>query len=162
MNIQVSETKIANRKTTKQAQELAALTRALSHCCLDKEERICRTFGLHSADGRVLAALLCENVATSSAIAARLGIGNSRVTPLIDRLAKKGLVSRTEAGQDRRVRKLELTDAGRSVATKLHDFETELHENLLSRFPTAKRKELLDTLIELRAAMDSVRSSIEL
>jgi len=161
MNIQAQETKKTDRTKSKQAQELATLTRALSHCCLDKEERICQTFGLHSADGRVLAAMLRENVITPSEVAEHLGIGNSRVTPLIDRLAKKGLVSRTESGQDRRVKQLTLTEAGRTVAERLHEFETELHENLLGHFPPAKRKDLLDSLHELRAAMDSVRSSIE-
>jgi len=146
---------------SKQAQELATLTRALSHCCLDKEERICQSFGLHAADGRVLAAMQRDNVATPSEVAEHLGIGNSRVTPLIDRLAKKGLVLRTESGQDRRVKQLILTEAGRAIAGRLQKYETELHESLLGHFPAAKRKFLLDSLHELRAAMDSVRRSIE-
>lgn len=161
MNIQAQETKNMSSRKSNQAQELATLTRALSHCCLDKEEKICQSFGLHAADGRVLAAMQRDNVATPSEVAEHLGIGHSRVTPLIDRLAKKGLVLRTESGQDRRVKQLILTEDGRAIAKRLQEFEIELHQNLLGHFQPAKRRFLLDSLHELQAAMESVRRSIK-
>jgi DNA-binding MarR family transcriptional regulator len=45
-------------------------------------------------------------------IAARLGCDNSNVTGLIDRLQARGLVERRPSLEDRRVRLVELTEAG--------------------------------------------------
>jgi MarR family transcriptional regulator, transcriptional regulator for hemolysin len=161
MNIQRRESKKFRQAGGAQAKQLAALTRELSRCCLDKEERICRTFGLHAADGRVLTAISTEGLETATALAERLGIGNSRLTPLIDRLEKKGFVARAEAEGDRRVRQLTLTESGRTVAARVQSFETHLHQELLSRFPEAERAQLLETLRHLKTAMDEIRQSIE-
>lgn len=160
MNNQHPKTKKRIAKTELQAADLASLTRALSHCCLDKEERICKSFGLHASDGRVLAAMLQEEFVTPSEVAERLGIGNSRVTPLIDRLLKKGLVTRTEGEHDRRTKRVGLTAEGRAIASSLREFEVNLHRLLLSQFPASRRTELLNSLHELRDAMDEIRQGI--
>ena len=160
MNSQRPKTSRMRHPGGPQARELAALTRELSRCCLDKEERICRTFGLHAAEGRVLAAIHGEQLHTASELADRLRIGNSRLTPLIDRLAKKGLLTRAESGDDRRVRRLELTESGLSVAQRMQTFETHLHQQLLAKFPAGERPVLMDTLQHLKAAMDEIRTSI--
>ncbi len=160
MNSQHPKPTKPKSKSNKQARELSALTRALSHCCLDKEERICKSFGLHAAGGRVLATVLREGSITPSEVADRLGIGNSRVTPIIDGLLRKGLVIRTEGVDDRRTRRVSLTERGREIAISLQDFETDLHQRLLGHFPVARRKELLESLRELREAMDEIRQSI--
>lgn len=161
MNIQVHETNREHPKTVRQALELAELTRELSNCCLDKETKMCRSFGINSADGRVIASMLREKLTTSSAIAQQLGIGNSRITPLIDRLVKKGMVVRTECDDDRRVRRLELTSEGREVARNLMAFEASLHRRLLEHFPERERERLLSTLKSLRGAMNEIRQSID-
>lgn len=160
MNNQGREIKKLPARKVAQARELSALTRELSHCCIEKEERICRSFDLHSADGRLLAAMLNEQITTSSGLAARLGIGNSRITPIIDRLVAKGLVARTGFQSDRRVRTVELTEQGRAIAIQMRDFETELHLKLLGYIPSTERAGLLTTLHHLKNAMDEVKDSI--
>lgn len=116
---------------------------------------------MHAADGRVLSAIYGEKLNTASELAERLRIGNSRLTPLVDRLVRQGLVSRAESGNDRRVRRIELTEAGRTVAVQLLNLETQLHQELLSQFPDSERAALVETLQRLKLAMDEIRRSIE-
>jgi len=52
-------------------------------------------------------------------LAGELGCDNSNVTGLVDRLAARGLVSRRESPDDRRVRQVVLTDAGRRTREQL-------------------------------------------
>lgn len=52
-------------------------------------------------------------------LAAELGCDNSNVTGLVDRLTARGLVNRMPSDDDRRVRQLVLTDAGRQLRGQL-------------------------------------------
>jgi DNA-binding MarR family transcriptional regulator len=65
---------------------------------------------LHPAQAGVLLHLATPLPMTE--IAARLGCDNSNVTGLIDRLQARGLVERRPSPEDRRVRLVELTEAG--------------------------------------------------
>jgi len=54
-------------------------------------------------------------------LAALLGCDNSNVTGLVDRLEVRGLVTRQASDEDRRVKNIVLTDAGRRLREKLLD-----------------------------------------
>ena len=54
-------------------------------------------------------------------LAARLACDNSNVTGLIDRLETRGLVTRKASSDDRRVKHIVLTDAGRGLRERLLD-----------------------------------------
>jgi MarR family transcriptional regulator, organic hydroperoxide resistance regulator len=54
-------------------------------------------------------------------LATLLGCDNSNVTGLIDRLEARGLVARQASGEDRRVKHIVLTAAGRRLRTQLLD-----------------------------------------
>ncbi|WP_246267005.1 MarR family winged helix-turn-helix transcriptional regulator [Nonomuraea typhae] len=54
-------------------------------------------------------------------LAHSLGVGLGTVTGIVDRLVGHGLVSRHEDPNDRRVRRIELTDAGRELVEQIND-----------------------------------------
>jgi DNA-binding MarR family transcriptional regulator len=76
-----------------------------------------RDLGLTYPQYLVMLALWQDGAMAGSDLAARLRIGPSAVTPLIDRLEAGGFVARTRA-PDRRVVRVALTDAGRALEEK--------------------------------------------
>jgi DNA-binding MarR family transcriptional regulator len=143
-----------------QALLLAKLTRDLSRCCQNKEEQIFGKFTLSSAEGRVLLVIAELGSTTPSELATKLALGRSRLTPLVDNLVEKDLVARAESADDRRMRKLELTVAGRQAAKEVMQYQTSFHEELLRRFSPEERQHLLQTLDELYTAIEELRGKL--
>ena len=54
-----------------------------------------------------------------SKLAAALGVTPTNVTGIVERLVKKGLVTRTESDQDRRILLLRATEDGEELVVKL-------------------------------------------
>lgn len=145
---------------TVQASQLSQMTRDLSRCCQTKEEQIFGRFNLSSAEGRVLLVIADGGGSTPSAVAERLGLGRSRLTPLVDGLVEKRLLTRTESTTDRRVRTLELTAEGQKVAREVTCYQTSFHEELLRRFSPEERQQMLNTLDQLHGAIEELRAKL--
>ena len=77
----------------------------------------------------VLHALWEEDGRTIGAIAARLALDSSTITPLVKRLATAGLVARERDPADERSVRVRLTDAGRAMQAE----STCLARNVLAR-----------------------------
>jgi MarR family 2-MHQ and catechol resistance regulon transcriptional repressor len=73
------------------------------------------TGSLGESDFRVLEVLLHKGPMPVNAIGPKVDLNPGSVSVAVDRLYKKGLVSRVESGSDRRVRTVSLTDKGRRV-----------------------------------------------
>jgi MarR family 2-MHQ and catechol resistance regulon transcriptional repressor len=71
--------------------------------------------GLGESDFRVLEVLLHKGPMPVNAIGPKVDLNPGSVSVAVDRLYKKGLVSRVESESDRRVRSVELTEKGRRV-----------------------------------------------
>jgi len=71
--------------------------------------------GLGESDFRVLEALLHKGPMPVNAIGPRVDLNPGSVSVAVDRLYKKGLVSRVESNRDRRVRTVALTEKGRRI-----------------------------------------------
>lgn len=69
---------------------------------------------------QVLALHALEQPRAMSELAAHLHCDNSNVTGIVDRLEDRGLVERRPSPHDRRVKMLELTEAGAAVRARLH------------------------------------------
>lgn len=54
-------------------------------------------------------------------LADALGCDKTNVTGLVDRATKRGLVVRSEDDNDRRVKRVDLTDEGRSLVARFHE-----------------------------------------
>lgn len=90
--------------------------------------------------------------ASGQRIAAGLGVGLATVTGLVDRLAAHGLVTRREDPADRRVRRVELTEAGQRLAAQILDAGLSRFRQLLERLDTATLRDLDRVMDRLRAA----------
>jgi len=74
-------------------------------------------FDLHPAQAGAL--LQLESPLPMTELAALLACDNSNVTGLIDRLEGRGLVARRPSSQDRRVKHVVLTEAGRRLRDRM-------------------------------------------
>jgi MarR family 2-MHQ and catechol resistance regulon transcriptional repressor len=71
--------------------------------------------GLGDSDFRVLDVLLNQGPMPVNALGPKVDLNPGSVSVAVDRLYKKGLVSRVESENDRRVRTVSLTEKGRRV-----------------------------------------------
>ena len=71
--------------------------------------------GLGESDFRVLEVLLHKGSMPVNAIGPKVDLNPGSVSVAVDRLYKKGLVSREECSSDRRVRTVSLTEKGKQV-----------------------------------------------
>ena len=78
-------------------------------------ERDIAGLGLCLSDFMVLEALLHKGPLTISEIQAKVLLASGSMTAAVDRLESRGLVVRRATSEDRRVRRIELTPAGRRL-----------------------------------------------
>jgi DNA-binding MarR family transcriptional regulator len=90
--------------------------------------------GITSTQASILFMLAVGKCLTAADIAREYGIDASAVTRLIDRLEKRGLLSRVRSEEDRRVVRLALTDEGQGTAEKVPAIFTRVLDNLLTGF----------------------------
>lgn len=72
-----------------------------------------------SAQGGVLMMLASGLYSTAAELAREMYIDSASMTRMIDRLEKRGLITRMPRGDDRRIINLQLTEGGRALASQL-------------------------------------------
>ncbi len=82
--------------------------------------------GLGESDFRVLEVLLHKGPMPVNAIGPKVYLNPGSVSVAVDRLYKKGFVSRVECSEDRRVRTVALTEKGRQMFVPLFRRHTAL------------------------------------
>jgi DNA-binding MarR family transcriptional regulator len=85
-------------------------------------------------------------------LAEKLGAVQSRVVALVDRLEAAGLATRTRSAEDRRMQRLELTDAGRSTLADLRR-AAQAQEAALTDGLTAEQQNQLHELLARLSAL---------
>lgn len=74
------------------------------------------------------------------------------ITRLLDRLEKRGLLTRARQTDDRRVVKVQITDAGIEMLSKLDEPLVQLHRQQLAHLPAEQLQALNDLLEACRVA----------
>ncbi len=82
--------------------------------------------GLGESDFRVLEVLLHKGPMPVNAIGPKVALNPGSVSVAVDRLYKKGFVSRVESNRDRRVRTVSVTEKGRQMFVPLFRRHTAL------------------------------------
>jgi DNA-binding MarR family transcriptional regulator len=77
-------------------------------------------------------------------IAAGLEVSLSAVSQLVDRLVKKGLMTRQENELDRRLAQVGLTESGESLVRQMRERRLEWFESIAGAMPQEKRKAFLE------------------
>jgi DNA-binding MarR family transcriptional regulator len=133
---------VTSRKADLAEEAWAALTHVMD-VIRDSWMEAARNLELNPGEMKALGALAVDGAQPMGALAKVLRCDASNVTWLADRLEARGLVERHTAPNDRRVKTLSLTDAGRAA----HD-----HVHALLRVPPAPLLAL--SAAELRTLRD--------
>jgi len=90
--------------------------------------------GITSTQASIMFMLASGRSLAAADLAREYGIDASAVTRLIDRLEKRGLITRLRSEEDRRVVRLALTEEGRALAGQIPGIFTKVLDKLLSGF----------------------------
>jgi MarR family 2-MHQ and catechol resistance regulon transcriptional repressor len=102
--------------------------------------------GLGESDFRVLEVLLHKGPMPVNAIGPKVDLNPGSVSVAVDRLYKKGLVSRVESESDRRVRSVELTEKGRRVFVPVFRQHAALIKRAFQDVSPQERRQLEEVL----------------
>src|SRR5207245_9703542 len=105
--------------------------------------------GLGDSDFRVLEALLHKGPLPVNTIGPKVWLTPGSISVAVDRLVKKGLVSRKDHPDDRRVRRVELTPKGRALITRGIGEHAAAMENVADVLTKSERLTLLRLLKKL-------------
>lgn len=89
-----------------------------------------------------------------TSLARKLNLTVGTLSPTIDRLVKKGLVSRERLEEDRRVVEVRLTQYGQEIFTDLETVKVGLAERVFSRLNETERQHLQEILDKLLVGWD--------
>jgi MarR family 2-MHQ and catechol resistance regulon transcriptional repressor len=104
---------------------------------------------LGDSDFRVLEALLHKGPLPVNTVGPKVWLTPGSISVAVDRLVKKGLVSRRGQAEDRRVRQVELTPKGRALITRGFGEHSAAMENIASVLSENERLTLLRLLKKL-------------
>ena len=104
---------------------------------------------LGDSDFRVLEALLHKGPLPVNTVGPKVWLTPGSISVAVDRLVKKGLVSRKGQADDRRVRQVELTPKGRALITRGFGEHAAAMENIASVLSKNERLTLLRLLKKL-------------
>ena len=116
-----------------------------------------RLLELTTVEARTLVAMKLRQCRTTADLAEELFVAKSRVTRIMDKMVKRGFVTRSEDVEDRRRCLVHLTLKGIETSERLHSFIMSLHDEVLRSLPENSQDETLTTLAILKDAMNSVR-----
>ncbi|WP_175655821.1 MarR family winged helix-turn-helix transcriptional regulator [Burkholderia ambifaria] len=97
-------------------------------------QRTQEELGITGTQASMLFMIAVGKCSTAAELAREYGIDASAVTRLLDRVEKRGLLSRVRSIEDRRVVRLELTDEGRALAERLPPVFRSVLDELLGGF----------------------------
>ena len=102
--------------------------------------------GLGESDFRVLEVLLHKGPMPVNALGPKVNLNPGSVSVAVDRLYKKGLISRVESESDRRVRTVSLTEKGRRVIVPIFREHAALIKRAFQDVSPAEQRRLEEVL----------------
>ena len=96
--------------------EIVYLIRKLMQASALYSKELSKKYNVSAPQLATLRVLLLDGSMPASQIAKQIMVNSSTLTGVIDRLEQKGLVSRVRDDPDRRIIRVELTEAGRTLA----------------------------------------------
>jgi DNA-binding MarR family transcriptional regulator len=135
--------------------DLARVARLASHLERDLAD-ICRVAGLKAAQFQVLAELRSRDPLPMSAsdLARAVILTTGGMTPVLDQLADRGLINRQVDSEDRRARRITITEKGRSTIIRALDRQIARHRALNAALTVEEREQLSGLLRKLLIAIE--------
>jgi MarR family transcriptional regulator for hemolysin len=103
---------------------------------------------------QVLVLVRSQNWGTQSELAAAIGVTAATLTHHLGALESQGLVRRWRAADNRRVQRVELTDAGNALFERLRAVATRHDERLRSQLSGADATQLVALLDKLEVGLE--------
>lgn len=128
------------------------LLRALEH--IDQE--YLSRYGVTTSQGEALLAFAADSRVSMNELSRALGLANSTMTRMVEKLVARGLVRRTEDEQDRRVVRVALTAEGRKLRGSLKEARREVQGLILREIREEERTAVLEVLAKLNTAIAKV------
>ena len=134
---------------------LARVARLAAHLERDLAET-CKIAGLKAAQFQVLAELRGRDPLPMSAsdLARAVILTTGGMTPVLDQLADRGLINRQVDPEDRRARRITITEKGRSVINRALDQQIARHRALNAALAVEEREALSNILRKLLIAVE--------
>jgi len=114
-------------------------------------------FKLPDAELRCLLLFGEERYLTAKGISQKLNVVKSRITKIIEGLARKNLIQRIKDPEDSRVTLLSLTPKGVDKIKEINLFLEEVHTEVLFQMEPEQRKTMLTNLEVLKGALEAVK-----
>ena len=140
--------RVSKRQDTSGVHVWLVLMKAFQALMPHAAESIGRT-ELGDSDFRVLEALLHKGPLPVNTVGPKVWLTPGSISVAVDRLVKKGLVSRKDHPRDRRVRQVELTRKGRALITRGFTEHAAAMETAVSVLSKNERLTLLRLLKKL-------------
>ncbi|WP_307848411.1 MarR family winged helix-turn-helix transcriptional regulator [Microbispora oryzae] len=110
---------------------------------------------------KVVMFLSFRGSASGQELARNLGVGLGTATGIVDRVVAHGLVTRREDPHDRRVRRVELTEAGRRLTAEILDAGTARYRRLLEHLDTETLRTMEQVMGKIEQAMNRMHAEEE-
>ena len=129
----------------------------LYQCCQERMQYQSEKFALPDAELRCLMLFADERYLTGKGIARKMNVVKSRVSKIIEGLAKKNMIQRLKDPGDSRVILISLTPEGRDTLTKIKGFQDQIYQEVLGNMAPEQRKTMITNLELLKASMESAK-----
>lgn len=110
------------------------------------DQLLVEPLGVTVSQAYALLALPGETTISMGELSERLEVAGSTATRMVDQLARKGLVERAPAEEDRRVWSVSLTPEGKEVREHLDGKFRHFFLMLVERFPEEERADLVSSM----------------
>jgi DNA-binding MarR family transcriptional regulator len=140
-----------------QLEEFQKRIHKLFQCCQERTQYQSERFELPDAELRCLLHFSDERYMTPTKLARKMNVAKSRVTKIVGRLIKRGLVAKVKDPADSRYHLLSLTPTGQNKLNDIKEFTQKVHSEILSQVPPEQRNALLTFLNLLETSMESVK-----
>ncbi|MFB9359508.1 MarR family winged helix-turn-helix transcriptional regulator [Actinoplanes nipponensis] len=134
--------------------DLGAMVMRLGRALVAAERPVLAAHGVSMWGYIVLSALADEPMRTQAALARAIGADKTRIIGTLDDLQERALIEREPDPEDRRVRLLRLTPAGRQLYASVRAGIRAAEEELLGDLTSADRRVFLRVLQRLSAGAD--------
>jgi DNA-binding MarR family transcriptional regulator len=132
-------------------EDLAALFARITRRLLAAERPLLARHGVSMWEYVVLSELARAPAPTQAALAGTVGYDRSRLIALLDELEDRGLITRTQAPDDRRAHAVGVTARGRRLHERVQADIRSMERRLLADLERSEQEALLETLQALAA-----------
>jgi DNA-binding MarR family transcriptional regulator len=123
----------------------------------------CGAFGVTPVQYSILTVAAAQPGLDQAALANEVGVDRTTMADVLARLERRGLVRRSRAARDARLKLVHATVTGRRLLARMDRHARKAHERTIAPLPPTERASFIDTLVKLvEAGNDLGRAPLRL